>query len=263
MTQVSEKEQRAADLLREAARSGRPCDPVRHLLPDGDIASAYRVQQANASAAISSGSRPVGHKIGLTSLAVQQQLGVDQPDFGVLFAETAFGEEIPIPAGSVLQPRIEAELALVLSRPLDCEQPTVADVLLATAFVVPALEIVGSRIADWDITIVDTIADNASSGAFVLGGPARRIEGLDLAGTHVVLRRGTQVAAEGDGRACLGHPLNAAVWLARRLIDLGTPLEAGSIILTGALLPMVPVSPGNCFEATFSCIGSVRATFES
>lgn len=263
MTGSSVGEQKAAALLREAAVSGRPCGPVRHLLPDGDVDAAYRVQQANVAEATSSGRRVVGHKIGLTSVAVQRQLGVDQPDFGVLFADTAFGEDMPIPAAAVLQPRVEAELALVLENSLEQQQPTIADVLGAAAFVLPALEIVGSRIAEWDITIVDTIADNASAGAFVLGGPARTVLGVDMASTKVVLRRGTASVAEGDGRACLGHPLNAAVWLARRLTELGTPLQAGDVVLTGALVPMIPMRPGESFEATFSEIGSVRAVFEA
>jgi 2-keto-4-pentenoate hydratase len=254
-------ERKAASLIQEAAATGIPCPPVRDLLPKADVDAAYRVQQIIVEEAVTAGARVVGRKIGLTSTAVQHQLGVDQPDYGVLFAHTAYGETLPIPWSAVLQPKIEAEVALVLERDLASEQPTVADLLRAIAFVVPAVEIVGSRIAEWDITIVDTIADNASAGAYVLGGPARRVDAVDLAATSMQLALDGQVVAEGTGRACLGHPLNAAVWLARRLAELGDPLRSGDVVLTGALGPMVPVMPGSSFEATFSGIGSVRANF--
>jgi 2-keto-4-pentenoate hydratase len=254
--------------LRDCYETGQTIAPLRSRLPAADIDTAYAIQDFNTRAFLAQGRRLVGRKIGLTSKAVQQQLGVDQPDFGMLFADMAIGEGDPIPVGRVHQPKIEAEVALVLSRDIDTESPTVADLLLATEYVVPALEIVGSRIAKWDIGILDTVADNASSGLFVLGGPARRLDGLDLRNLRMTLRResdsvttATGVVSTGCGAACLGHPLNAAVWLAGEVARRGRPLTAGDVILTGALGPMVPVTVGDIFVAELSGLGQVTARF--
>lgn len=253
----------AAHRLRAAVEGRTPCPPVRHLLPPGDVDAAYRVQRANVEEGGRAGRRIVGRKIGLTSVAVQQQLGVDQPDFGALFADTSFPDRGSVPAGTFLQPKVEAEVAFVLSDDLTVEQPTVADLVGTIAFVVPALEIVDSRIAAWDIDIVDTVADNASAGGFVLGGPYHRLAGLDLACIQMVLRLGDEQVSEGLGRACLGNPLNAATWLAARMVQLGAPLRAGDVIMSGALGPMCNVSPGDAFTADFGPFGSVGITFAS
>lgn len=243
------------------AYEGTPVGPLRERLPAGDVDVAYAVQDANTEHWLREGRRIVGRKIGLTSPAVQKQLGVDRPDFGMLFADMAVGEGEPVSVDRVLQPKIEAEIALILGSDLASEQPTIADVIAATAYVVPALEIVGSRIAGWDIKIVDTVADNASAGAYVLGGPARRIDGLDLRAASMTMTRNGEVVSTGSGAACLGHPLNAAVWLAGEVARRGRPLLAGDVVLTGALGPMVPVSPGDTFEAVIEGLGSVQAVF--
>ncbi len=251
----------AADLIRRAHETGTACDPVRGLLPTQSVEAAYAVQKLNADYWQQQGRRVVGCKAGLTSKTVQQQLGVDQPDFGLLYADmfVCDGEQVSLDA--VLQPKVEAEVALVLGKDLDVDLPTVADVIGAVDYVLPAIEIVGSRIKNWDINIVDTIADNASSGLFVLGGTPKKLEDLDLRLCGMVMeRRGEQVSS-GAGQACLGHPLNAAVWLARTFVGLGTPLKAGDIILTGALGPMVSVEPGDQIEARISGLGSVRVGF--
>lgn len=253
----------AAAQLFEAAQTGVPCIPVRSLIGEHDVDAAYAVQDFNTHRALAAGRRLVGRKIGLTSRAVQQQLGVNQPDFGMLFADMAVGEDTPIPAGMVLQPKIEAELALILAADLDDKQPIMADLLNSIAYVVPALEIVGSRINNWDIRIADTIADNASSGLYVLGGPARRIDGLDLRNASMTMRRGADTVSTGSGVACLGHPLNAAVWLAREVALRGRPLRRGDVVLTGALGPMVTVQPGDRFEAEISGFGMVSAVFSA
>lgn len=260
-------EQFAAE-LREAHRTGELISPLRSRTSSNDIDTAYAIQDANTTYFEAQGRRLVGRKIGLTSKVVQNQLGVDQPDFGVLFADMAAGEGEAIPVSKLHQPKVEAEVALVLAKDVNVETPTVADLLRATAYVVPALEIVGSRIQNWDIRIFDTIADNASSGMFMLGGPARSIAGLNLRGLQMTMWRETEgesaareVVSTGSGAACLGHPLNAAVWLAGELARRGRPLSAGDIVLTGALGPMVPVAAGDTFVAQMSGLGEVTAKF--
>ncbi|MFF0309668.1 2-keto-4-pentenoate hydratase [Streptosporangium sp. NPDC004379] len=251
----------AADRLLEAVRSGRPCPPVRETLPGRTAETGYAVQEINTRRALHDGRRLVGRKVGLTSQAVQRQLGVDQPDFGMLFADMAFLDGLPIPTGRFLQPRAEAEIALVLKSDLVGGPFTVAEVIRAVDFVLPAIEIVDSRIAGWDITLVDTIADNASSGAFVLGGTPVPLTGLDLRLAGMTMSRRGQEVSTGAGAACMGHPLNAAVWLAGALGGRDFPLRAGDIVLTGALGPMVAVEPGDVFEAVIDGLGSVRAVF--
>ena len=252
----------AAAQLREAQEKGQPCAPIRSLLADGDAAAAYRVQDINVRLAEAGGRRLVGRKIGLTAKSVQRQLGVDQPDYGMLFADMCVGDGEPVAVGRVLQPKVEAEVALVLERDLPNADTTVAEVLRATAYALPAIEIVGSRIANWDIKIVDTIADNASSGAFVLGAMPRPLHGLDLRLCGMALFRKGEPVSVGAGAACLGHPVNAATWLARTMAAAGRPLAAGDVILSGALGPMVAVNPGDSIEARIEGLGSVIAAFE-
>jgi 2-keto-4-pentenoate hydratase len=253
----------AARRLVDAAVTGVPCDPIVDLLPNGTVDDAYDVQQ-RVIQMTKAGARSVGRKIGLTSRAVQQQMGCDTPDFGVLFADMAVGDSEPIPASLLLQPRVEAEVAFVLERDLP-EYPVIAsDVLRATDFVVAAIEIVDSRIRDWKISYVDTVADNASSGMFVLGGSPRSLRDLDdLRLCEMTLTSNGQVTSAGTGAACLGHPVNAVVWLANAVAERGAPLRAGEVILSGSLGPLVTVERGNTYEAVITGLGSVRATFES
>ncbi|MFP3613160.1 fumarylacetoacetate hydrolase family protein [Paraburkholderia sp. SIMBA_050] len=251
----------AADALLQAARIKQPIPPLRDTYPRFDGNDAYAVQEINTCRQLDSGARLIGRKIGLTARSVQQQLGVDQPDFGMLFDHMAFQDGEPVPWSQLMQPKVEAEVALVLERDLADPGVTVAEMLRATAFVLPAIEIVGSRIADWNIRFVDTVADNASSSAFVLGNTPVLLSGLDLRLAGMVMeRRGDQVSL-GAGAACLGHPMNAAVWLANAMASRGRPLMAGDVVLTGALGPMVAVRPGDVFEARIDGLGSVRAVF--
>lgn len=251
----------AAASLAGAARTLAPCAPVRALFDEGDVESAYAVQQFNVRRALAAGRRITGRKIGLTSPTVQRQLGVDQPDFGALFADMAVPDGGRVSAGRLLQPKVEAEVALVLEADLPYEVCTVADVLRAAEFVLPALEIVDSRVAEWDISLVDTVADNASSGLYVLGGTPVPLTRLDVrALTMTMTRNGEQVSA-GTGADCLGSPLNAATWLASTLATRGDPLRAGDVVLTGALGPMAPAAPGDVFEARIPELGSVRVGF--
>lgn len=248
----------AADRLRAAAETATPCAPVRDLLgTSDDLDIAYAVQAINTAHAEQSGRRISGRKIGITSHAVMQQLGVDQPDFGTLFVDMEFGDGVDIDATLVLQPRAEAEVALVLERDLDHEHHSFNDIIAATAYALPAIEIVDSRITDWDITIVDTIADNASCGLYVLGGRPTSLRDIDLARmTMTMTIDGTGVAG-GTGAACLGHPLHACRWLADELSARGTPLRAGQVVMTGALGPMRPITAGNEIEAHFGGLGTV------
>ncbi len=251
----------AAALLKAAATGGHTIAPLRDRLRHADQDGAYAVQEANTQAWLSEGRRLVGRKIGLTSLAVQAQLGVDQPDFGMLFADMAVGDGEPVALGRLIQPKVEAEVALVIGRDLTHERHTYADLIRATEYVLPAIEIVDSRIENWNIRFVDTVADNASSGLFVVGGQPRLLKDVDLTACAMEMRRGAEVVSTGNGRACLGSPLNAAVWLADVMVRCGRPLLAGDIVLTGALGPMVSVRPGERFDVSVEGLGSVSALF--
>ncbi len=256
--------EQAARRIRAAWSSGKPIKPVRDDLPEGDVAAAYAVQKTNTEHwTEADGRRLVGRKIGLTAKAVQAQLGVDQPDYGMLFADMCLVDGEEIAAGQVLQPRCEAEIALVLEYDLHEDQLTPIDLIDAVAYALPAIEVVGSRIAGWDIKIVDTIADNASSGLFVLGTRPVSIDDLDLRECGMVMENQGDQVSVGAGAACLGNPLNAALWLARKMVAVGTPLRAGEVIMTGALGPMAPVTPGDVMEARIEGLGSVRAAFEA
>ncbi|HYG88795.1 MAG TPA: fumarylacetoacetate hydrolase family protein [Azospirillum sp.] len=253
--------QTAADRLLEAQRTGVPCAPIRDLMVEGDLAAAYAVQEINTSRALGQGRVLAGRKIGLTSRAVQKQLGVDQPDYGMLFTDMAVPDGWEIARNRLIQPKAEAEVAFVLGRDLDSEHITAADVLRAVEYALPAIEVVDSRIADWKIGILDTIADNASSGLYVLGNEPRKLDGLDLRLCGMVMEIRGEPVSTGAGAACLGHPINAVWWLAQVMARNGRPLKAGDTVLSGALGPMVPVRWGDVVEARINGLGSVRAAF--
>jgi 2-keto-4-pentenoate hydratase len=251
----------AADRLWGAHDHGVACDPVAELLVGGSLDDAYAVQEVNTERWLTDGRRLVGRKIGLTSTAVQNQLGVDRPDYGMLFADMAADEGSDIDIGRLLQPRAEAEIAFVIGRDLPEPDTTVAEVLRAIEFAVAAIEVVDSRIADWRIGILDTVADNASSGMYVLGSTPRPIGSFDPIMCGMVMERLGEPVSVGAGRACLGSPVSATAWLARTMAAVGRPLRAGDTVLSGALGPMVPVEPGDVFEARIAGLGSVTAAF--
>lgn len=248
--------------LRRAYELGVPCAPLRgRLVPADDVGMAYEVQRVLVGEWVAAGRRRVGAKVGLTSVAVQRQLGVDQPDFGVLLADMAVPDGGEVPVGRLLQPRVEAEVAFVLGGDLPYEQVTTADVIRATDCVLPAIEIVDSRIASWDISIVDTVADNASSGMFVLGTRPRRLADVDLRHCGMVLEQAGVPVSVGAGAACLGNPVHAVAWLAGTLARAGSPLRAGDVVLSGALGPVVEVRPGAAYRARIAGLGSVQVAF--
>ncbi len=250
----------AAARLLAAQSDGRPTDPVRSLIGNVDIELAYRVQQRVIAARIERGASIVGRKIGLTSEAVQRQVGVDRPDFGVLLDDMWFNDGEVIPMGLLLQPRAEVEIAFVLAADIDgdCD----AEALRASvAYASPAIEVVDSRVRDWDIVITDTVADNASSGVFVLGGAQRPLSAFEPREVTMSLKRGGELVSTGVGAACLGDPLAALAWLAGTAAEYGAPLRAGDVVLSGALGPLVPVGPGDTLEASIEPLGTVTASF--
>lgn len=251
----------AARTLHESRSEGRCCPPVREFIAAGDVAGAYAVQEENTQRWIGEGRRVVGRKIGLTARSVQQALKIDSPNFGMLFSdmEVAPGETVGMKR--LLQPRVEGELAFVLGGDLTTSDPTMADVIRAVEFVLPAIEIVDSRIADWDLQLVDTIADNASSGLYALGTEPKPLGKVDLELCGMVLEKNGEPVSFGAGLACLGHPLAAVRWLAQTMVTVGQPLSAGDIVLSGALGPLVPVGAGDLIEVRISGAGPVSLRF--
>ncbi|WP_286131477.1 MULTISPECIES: fumarylacetoacetate hydrolase family protein [Actinomycetes] len=230
--------------------------------PD-DVVSAYRVQTLYNARRQANGSAVVGRKIGATSEAVQVQLGVDQPDFGVLFDDMAYVDGACISMDELLQPKAEAEVAFVLDRDLATGNLDVDQCRAAVAYATAALEIVDSRIAEWDITFADTVADNASSGVYVLGTTRRTLEEVAPVEVQMTMTIDGELVSAGDGAACLGDPLHALTWLARRAREFGEPLRAGQVILSGALGPMCAINPGSTVTAEISGLGSVTAHFST
>jgi 2-keto-4-pentenoate hydratase len=252
VTEVSEQ-------ILNAYQTGRPIAPVRDRIRD--VPEAYAVQQASVDVWLERGRKIAGQKIGLTSKAVQAQLGVDEPDFGVLFADMILEDGAEIPWAKVLQPRIEGEIAFALKADLKGEHLSPKEVIEATEYVAPAVEICGSRIAGWDIRIADTISDNASSGLVVLG--KNRVKPImdELPRITMTMRQGSATVAEGTGEACLGNPAVAVAWLGEMLTRFGGGLRAGDVVLSGALAKMVAAEPGRNYAANFGSLGEVRLQF--
>lgn len=257
---MSALHEEAARLLREAYTDGA-IPPLRAQLAPADVLGAYAVQSINTRYWQAQGRRIVGRKAGLTAHAVQQQLGVDQPDFGVLFDDMAVPDGGFLDPATCLQPKAEAEIAFVLAEALPSPQTTPDQVAAAVATVHAAIEIVDSRIEGWKIAFADTVADNGSSAFFVLGKEGRPLAGLDLWSAGMVMQINGEIVSLGAGAAALGHPLNAAAWLARTLAMRGEPLQAGDILLAGALGPMIAIKPGDKVEAFVGGIGSCSFTY--
>jgi len=252
----------AAERLHGALVANRPCAPVRDLIGERDITLAYAVQQQLNAHRLAAGARVVGRKIGATSHAVQQQLGVDTPDLGVLFDDMEYDATAPVDISGLLQPKVEGEIAFVLREDLADGALDLGQVAAAVEYAVAAIEICDSRIADWDISFADTVADNASAGGYVLGTERRTLaDGFVPKDAAMTMTVTGQEDSVGTGAASLGDPLVALQWLARQARDLGDPLRAGQVVLSGALGPMRPAAPGAAVELTVDGLGSVSLTF--
>ncbi|HTU75345.1 MAG TPA: fumarylacetoacetate hydrolase family protein [Trebonia sp.] len=249
--------------LWEAERSRQPVEPLTRRYPELDVADAYAIQSLNVSRHLSGGARIVGRKVGLTSVPMQRLLGVNEPDFGVLLDHMAVEDGDEVPLGRLQLPRIEAEVALIMERDLEGPGVTAARALTAIARAAPALEIVDSRVANWEIRLIDTVADNASSGMFVVGGNIRPLAGIDPRLIGVVVSRNGALADTGAGAAAFGNPVRCVAWLANKLATFGDGLHAGDIILPGAVHEMIPVAPGDSFQAEFAHLGTVTIRFSA
>ncbi|MGP8122435.1 MAG: 2-keto-4-pentenoate hydratase [Xanthobacteraceae bacterium] len=252
----------AALTLREARGSCRQCPPISSHFAISTVDEAYAVAAINTAARLASGARVTGRKIGLTAPAVQRQLGVDQPDFGVLFDDMEFLDRATLPIGRLMQPKVEAEIAFVVARDLAFGRaPSYGEFIAAIDHALPAIEVVDSAIENWKITIADTVADNASAGLYVLGDQPVAVGSVQLAEVAMVLRLNGEIVSRGEGRACLDHPLRAAYWLACEMAARGEALRAGEIILSGALGPTATVKAGDAVEADFGDFGRVACRF--
>lgn len=257
----AEFHQELADRLWGAERGGAPIPPLSEEFPLLTVDDAYAIQTINVEKKLAEGRLLRGRKVGLTAKAMQQLVGVNEPDFGILLDDMFVEDGEEIPTDSLLQPRVEAEIAFLLGEDLAGPGVTTSNVLAAVKGVLPAIEIVDSRIADWKVALVDTVADNASSGRLVVGGCIKPVDFLDLRLMGIVLSRNGQVVETGAGAAALGNPARCVAWLANKLAKFDTKLRSGDIVLPGALHRMVVAQPGDTFRAEFEHLGAVTVRF--
>ncbi|WP_030912437.1 2-keto-4-pentenoate hydratase [Streptosporangium amethystogenes] len=261
------RRQSAAERLWEAERDRVPIEPLTDAYPDIGVVDAYEIQLINIRRRLAAGARVYGHKVGLSSPVMQRMMGVDEPDYGHLLDTMVLSRNTPIRADRYCHPRIEVEIGYVLGASLPGEGCTEEDVLAATEYVVPSIELIDSRIRDWRIRLADTIADNASSAGVILGdarmSPADlTAAGMDVADIEAVLYAGDAEITRGNTNAVLGNPTTAVAWLARKVASFGVKLEAGHVILPGSCTRAIDARPGDNFRAEFSGLGSVTARFE-
>jgi 2-keto-4-pentenoate hydratase len=250
-----------ADALWAAERDRAPIAPLTESDPELTVEDAYAIQAANIARRTDAGARILGRKVGLTSRPMQEMLGVDEPDYGVLLDDMFVEEGDQVELGALIQPRAEAEIAFLLERELAGPGVTVAQVAAAVAGAMPALEIIDSRVADWRIKLVDTIADNASSARVVLGGRVTPIAALDLRLVGAVITHNGALADTGAGAAVLGNPLRCVAWLANKIAAFGDGLRPGDVVLAGAVHRALPVGDGDVCRAEFAHLGAVAARF--
>ncbi len=261
MLSVATRDELAADLA-QAERSGEPIAPLTAAYPDIDVVDAYEIQLINIRQRVAEGARVLGHKVGLSSLAIQQMMGVDEPDYGHLLDEMQLFEDTPVKANRYLYPRVEVEVGFVLNADLPGAGCTEDDVLAATEALVPSIELIDTRITDWKIELCDTIADNASSAGFVLGEARVSPRDIDVKGIDAVLRCNGEVVAQGRTDAVLGNPVTAVAWLARKVDGFGVRLRKGDVVLPGSCTKAIDAHPGDNFVADFAGLGAVRLSFE-
>jgi 2-keto-4-pentenoate hydratase len=261
MLGVAIRDELAADLA-QAERSREPVAPLTAAQPDIDVVDAYEIQLINIRQRVAEGARIVGHKVGLSSKAMQQMMGVDEPDYGHLLDEMEVFEDSPVKASRYLYPRVEVEVGFILGADLPGAGCTEDDVLAATEALAPSIELIDTRITDWKIALCDTIADNASSAGFVLGKARVAPRDIDIKTIDAVLTRNGEVVAEGRSDAVLGNPVTAVAWLARKVESFGVRLRKGDVVLPGSCTRAIDARAGDEFVADFSGLGSVRLTFE-
>jgi 2-keto-4-pentenoate hydratase len=261
MLNVRVRDELAADLA-EAERSRVAIAPLTSGDPDIDVVDSYEIQLINIRQRVAEGARVVGHKVGLSSAAMQQMMGVDEPDYGHLLDEMQVFEDRPVKADRYLYPRVEVEVGFVLADDLPGASCTEDDVLAATAAFAPAIELIDTRIRDWKIKLCDTIADNASSAGWVLGEGRVSPKDIDITAIDAVLTRNGEVVAKGRSDAVLGNPVTAVAWLARKVDSFGVRLKAGDIVLPGSCTKAFDATPGDEFVAAFEGLGSVHLSFE-
>jgi 2-oxopent-4-enoate/cis-2-oxohex-4-enoate hydratase len=253
--------ERLGDELYQALTTRQVIEPLTSRHADITIEDAYHIQQRMIARRIEKGERVIGKKIGVTSAAVMNLLGVHQPDFGYMLDGMIYNEGESIPMDTLIQPKAEGEIAFMMKKDLMGPGVTAADVLAATEGVITCFEIVDSRIRDWKIKIQDTVSDNASCGVFVLGDRLVDPRSVDLTTCGMVLEKNGELACTGAGAATLGNPVNAMVWLTNTLGRLGIPLKAGEIVLSGSLGPMIPVKAGDSLRCTIGGIGGCSVRF--
>ncbi|KMO79650.1 2-keto-4-pentenoate hydratase [Mycolicibacterium chubuense] len=258
-TEVREK---LAAELAEAERTREPISPLTERHADIDVVDAYEIQLINIRAKIADGARVIGHKVGLSSEAMQKMMNVDEPDYGHLLDDMEVFENRPVESAKYLYPRVEVEVGFILSDDLPGAGCTEDDVLAATAAFAPAIELIDTRITNWQIKLCDTIADNASSAGWVLGEARVSPKDIDIRAIDAVLTNNGDVVAEGRSDAVLGNPVTAVAWLARKVESFGVRLRAGDIVLPGSCTRAIDAPPGSHFVADFSGLGSVRLDFE-
>ena len=248
--------------LADAERTRVPITPLTAAHPDIDVVDAYEIQLINIRARLDDGARVIGHKVGLSSEAMQKMMGVDEPDYGHLLADMEVFEDVPVNTAKYLFPRVEVEVGFILAEDLPGAGCTEDDVLAATAAFAPSIELIDTRIRDWKIALCDTIADNASSAGWVLGPQRVSPKDIDITGIDAVLTRNGEVVAEGRSDAVLGNPVTAVAWLARKVDSFGVRLKAGDIVLPGSCTRAIDARPGDKFVADFAGLGSVRLSFK-
>jgi 2-keto-4-pentenoate hydratase len=261
MLTVATREELAADLA-QAERSREAIAPLTAAYPDIDVVDAYEIQLINIRQRVAEGARVLGHKVGLSSKAMQQMMGVDEPDYGHLLDEMQVFEDTSVNAGRYLYPRVEVEVGFILADDLPGADCTEEDVLAATEALVPSIELIDTRITGWKIKLCDTIADNASSAGFVLGEARVSPADVDVQLIEAVLTRNGDLIAEGRSDAVLGNPVTAVAWLARKVESFGVRLRKGDIVLPGSCTRAIDVHAGDEFVADFAGLGAVRLSFE-